>query len=137
MKFIFELSHKRSGQEMITSNDRLHFAVKAKMTAYLRYLASLEVKRQFDKFKPVFNKTLFDKKHPCGVTITVLSPTNRRFDADNVQPTAKALMDGMTDAGLWTDDNNKVVKFTKYQYGGLSGTDKFRLILNVEAMKGE
>ncbi|ANT43827.1 hypothetical protein DS98103_20 [Lactococcus phage 98103] len=36
-------------------------------------------------------------------------------------------MDGFTQAGLWSDDNHEVVKFTKYQYGGISGKKTYRL----------
>ena len=33
----------------------------------------------------------------------------------------KALVDGMTDAGLWSDDNHEIVKQMAFQYGGTSG----------------
>lgn len=45
----------------------------------------------------------------------------------------KALVDGMTEAKIWTDDNDNVIKSTKFQLGGLSGKKGYyRFVLTIE-----
>ena len=48
-------------------------------------------------------------------------------EGKNILATPKALLDGFTDSGLLTDDNHQVVVYTKYCYGGLSGTTGYKL----------
>jgi Holliday junction resolvase RusA-like endonuclease len=62
----------------------------------------------------------FSPSNPCEVIITVYSPTKSKLDPPNLYPTIKAIIDGMTDAGIWTDDNHKVIKAMTFKYGGLS-----------------
>ncbi|KZK36751.1 hypothetical protein P7266_1770 [Lactococcus cremoris] len=137
MKFTFELyraSSKskdvpRSKKLILNSNDRMHFHQKAKVVQELKRLAYNQIHNPLNSLDllPLFNVT-----RPCGVTLTVYTPTKRRSDPDNLQPTLKAIMDGFTESSLWTDDNHEVVKFTKYQYGGLSGCKAYRLEVDVE-----
>lgn len=160
MKFTFELyratskvkSIPRKEKLMLNSNDRLVPMAKATAVDKLKDKAAAEVinsfpdipkihaliktkKRNGDiKIKNIIKlmSPMFDNRKPVGVTVTVYSPTNKRCDPDNFQPTAKALMDGFTESGFWTDDNHEVVRFTKYQYGGLSGCKAYRLEVDVE-----
>ena len=46
------------------------------------------------------------------------------MDPPNWNPTVKALLDGLTDAGQWTDDNKQVILEVSYRYGGLTKTPK-------------
>lgn len=46
----------------------------------------------------------FDGK--VHVTAYVQYPTNQRADPGNAIPTVKPLLDGLTDAGLWADDDS-------------------------------
>lgn len=65
--------------------------------------------------------------------MTVYKPTNRRLDTPNLYPTVKALVDGMTEAKIWTDDNDDVIKSTKFQLGGLSGKKGFyKFVLTIK-----
>jgi crossover junction endodeoxyribonuclease RusA len=57
------------------------------------------------------NCTPYSKRRPCGLVVTIYAPTKRRLDPPNFYPTVKALVDGLTDAGIWTDDNSEVIKF--------------------------
>ena len=131
MKFTFELYRAKSKQKgetpqnklIITSNDTLHFNSKGQKVKKLRELSCKAVQDRFGSLK----KAKFNSKKQCGVTLTVFYPTNRRSDPDNLQPTLKALLDGFTDSGLLTDDNHQVVIYTKYCYGGLSGTTGYKL----------
>ncbi|WP_035002093.1 hypothetical protein [Lactococcus garvieae] len=120
--------------ELIFSGMKLNIKAlntdKAKAVDGLKKLADREVFKQFIPSQlPVFGDC-----RPCGVTLTVYTPTKRRSDPDNLQPTLKALMDGFTESKLWTDDNHEVVKFTKYQFGGLSGHNGYRLEVDVEEL---
>ncbi|HFU3818978.1 TPA: hypothetical protein ACGO74_000179 [Streptococcus suis] len=112
-------------KEMLNANDRMNWAQKAKITAYLRHAAFLKVSE--GKY------TTHTKKRPCGLLVTIYAPTKRRMDPPNFYPTVKALIDGMTDAGIWTDDNHEVIKFMTFEYGGLSGLkDKYRIEIEVK-----
>ncbi|HFI0796075.1 TPA: hypothetical protein ACGO6M_001706 [Streptococcus suis] len=125
MKFEFILSNTKRKKEMLNANDRMNWARKAKITAYLRQIGQLNVPK--GKYNP------YTKKRPCGLVVTICAPTKRRMDPPNFYPTVKALIDGMTDAGLWTDDNHEVIKFMTFEYGGLSGLkDKYRVEIEVE-----
>lgn len=48
-------------------------------------------------------------KDQCRVVITFLWPDNRRREAGNLQPTVKAIVDGLVDSGYITDDNERHV----------------------------
>lgn len=96
------------GNEMISANDRLHHIVKHQLTAHLRQKA---------KEKYTGDTPLFDKDHPCILTIEVHPPTKRKMDSPNWYPTVKALIDGLVDAGLLTDDNNEVIREVRFRTG--------------------
>ena len=86
--------------EWLSSNDRLHWAVKSRKTAELRERAqyqSLNALRA-GTLKPAFGRVL--------VTAGIQYRTGRA-DPANAYPTIKALIDGMTDAGIWEDDSAK------------------------------
>ena len=128
--FTFDLKRtskhtRKSGNEIISANDRLHFAVKAQLTKHLRELACA-LANACTRHEP------FSPSNPCTVTIIVYAPTKRRMDPPNLYPTVKALIDGFTDAELWTDDNYEIIKAMTFIYGGLSGTDKYTLEIAIE-----
>lgn len=119
MKFEFSLPRntRHKAQNMvINSNDRFHPQIKAKMTKRIRAFAHWQTLAAKDK-----EAVAFSPLNPCEVVITVFAPTKSRLDPPNLYPTVKALVDGMTDAGIWTDDNHKVIKSMAFKYGGLSG----------------
>ena len=77
------------------------------------------------------------QKRPCEVTVTVFSPTKSKLDPPNLYPTVKAIIDGMTDAGIWVDDNYKVIKSMTFRYGGLSEEKgHYRLVFDIEEELG-
>lgn len=125
-KFTLDLKRKSGnvgpskGNEMISSNDRYHFHVKSSITRHLRNIG-----------KKLVEPSYYSEDKPCKVHVCVFSPTRRRMDAPNWYPTVKALLDGFTDAGFWTDDNNDVIRETIFSYGGLSGTEKYRMVIAV------
>lgn len=120
---VFELNRK----QMLSANDRLHFKQKAKITRFLRELA---------KYKG--NNTLkdwyglpFSKDKPCKVRVVIFPPKNYSYDPPNWSPTSKALLDGLTDAEFWTDDNYNIIKEVSFSHGGKSGTDNYKIKLEI------
>lgn len=49
----------------------------------------------------------------------------------NWSPTSKALLDGLTDAEFWTDDNYNIIKEVSFCHGGKSGTGKYTIKLEI------
>lgn len=161
MKFIFNLYRASSKSKVVpkqkklilNSNDRMHPQQKAEFVRKLRELSHDLVLTQVGGPTKVVKKITtkkgisktryltqlvtprYDKNKRCEATLTVFTPTQREGDTDNLQPTMKALMDGLTDANLWPDDNNKIVKFTKYQHGGISGHKGYRLEVDIDEAK--
>lgn len=64
---------------------------------------------------------LFTETRPCSYTATVSWPSKRRSDSDNAAPTVKALLDGLRDAGVLTDDNDDVIHERTYRRGAQTG----------------
>lgn len=117
---MFEFSLPRNTRHkaqnmVINSNDRFHPQIKAKMTKRIRAFAHWQTLATKDK-----EAVAFSPSNPCEVTVTIYSPTKSKLDPPNLYPTVKAIIDGMTDAGIWTDDNYKVIKKLSFVYGGLS-----------------
>lgn len=72
------------------------------------------------------------------ICLTVCPPTRRRFDPPNLYPTLKALIDGLTDASWWADDDFRNLLEVSFRYGGLSGRKGiFTLILDVQEVDDE
>ncbi|HEM4067496.1 TPA: hypothetical protein U1W09_002099 [Streptococcus suis] len=112
-------------------NVRQHQADKAKVTKRIRAFAYWNTMKRKDK-----KRAAFSPSNPCEVTVTIYSPTKSRLDPPNLYPTVKAIIDGMTDAGLWTDDSHEVIKYMTFEYGGLSGLkDKYRVEIEVEEVE--
>lgn len=130
MRFEFVLANTKHHKEMLNANDRPHWAQKAKITAYLRQIGRLKAQE---------GKSIrYSKERPCGLIVAIYAPSKRRMDPPNFYPTVKALVDGMTDAGLWTDDNHEVIQYMTFEYGGLSGIDgKYKIVIEVKEVNVE
>lgn len=138
-EFTFILTRKsgkntslQKGNQMISANDRLHFAVKMNLTKYLRDLSYHQVDNELHLKCPVFSET-----HPCNVVITIHPPTNRRMDPPNWYPTIKALIDGMTDAKLWDDDNREVIRAMTFICGNKTEDKKYHVSIGIESVADE
>lgn len=86
--------------DFINANQRLHHHAKAKLTKAWR-------EATFDEWQArgcLLNCCAFDRAH---VTVTIRFPTNHRRDVGNYYPTAKAIVDGLVDAGVLPDDNDE------------------------------
>jgi len=100
---------------LISANDRMHWREKARRTAALRIFGRHAASRTFWIWeRPV---------RPVTLTVTVTyPPLARRRDASNLAPTVKGLLDGIVDAGLLPDDNDRVIVATTYQASADKGT---------------
>ncbi|WP_238142830.1 hypothetical protein, partial [Streptococcus suis] len=118
---------------VINSNDRQHQTDKAKVTKRIRAFAYWNTMKHKDK-----KRATFSPSNPCEVTVTIYSPTKSKLDPPNLYPTVKAIIDGMTDAGIWTDDNHKVIKKLSFVYGGLSKEKgHYKFIFDIEGVKDD
>jgi len=85
--------------EWINANHRYgHWAQKAKLTRAWREQAETQA---------ILHGGYFVGR--VHITITVHKTTNRSYDANNLQPTAKAIVDGLVSAGVLADDSNEFV----------------------------
>jgi len=75
-----------------------------------------------------------------SIQVTIKPPTRRKLDPPNYYPTVKPIIDGLTDAGWWQDDNFAYMVETSFRYGGLAGlklpdgkndNNTFRVILDI------
>ena len=83
--------------QWLSSNQRLHWRPKAKRVAALREMATIA------------GHSLPRYTRPAHVTAFIGYATNTRADPANAYPTIKALIDGMTSAGVFTDDSHEWV----------------------------
>jgi Holliday junction resolvase RusA-like endonuclease len=85
--------------DFINANQRLHHHAKAKLTKAWREAAGLHAKYAEDYRQ-------YDRAH---ITIAYRFPNNRRRETSNLQPTSKAIVDGLVDAGVIPDDSDEFV----------------------------
>lgn len=135
MRIIYELTRStakgrslRGGNEMISSNDRLCPHVKAELTAHLRELSTIVARETYEH--PEENQ--FSDTNPCHMRIIICPPTKRRMDAPNWYPTIKALIDGLTDAGIFEDDNDNVITSYTFVRGTKTENKKYKIIIDIE-----
>ena len=82
----------------ISSNDRLDKFEKAKRTKAWREEAGRVASREW----------LFPKPHPFArLVVWYRFPDNTRREVANLQPTSKAIVDGLVDAGVLVDDRDE------------------------------
>lgn len=122
-------SSLRKGNQVLNANDRLYFAVKNEINAYLRELAKrvvLATHPAFSLARPRYSVT-----KPCSVLITIDTPTRRRFDPPNLYPTIKPLIDGMTQAGVWEDDNSQIIRLMGFRLGVVTANKKYCVHISI------
>ncbi len=132
--YTFKLSRKSGknstlakGNQMISANDRMHFAPKMKITKFLRDLAHEIVTNDLH-----LSTCVFSPDRPCLITIIIAPPSNRRMDPPNWYPTVKALIDGMTDAKLWTDDNHEILRAMTFIYGTKTNDKLYHITIKIK-----
>lgn len=91
-----ELVIKISANEWLSANDRMHWREWASRTKRLRLRGYFAARQNW----------LFPMRK-AFVTAEVQYATSRRADPANAYPTVKALVDGLVDFGVLTDDDSK------------------------------
>lgn len=72
------------------------------------------------------------------ITAKISAPTRRRIDPANLYPTVKHLIDGLTIAGFWIDDDWRHLHKLSFMYGGIHESKKdFGILLEIEELKPE
>lgn len=84
--------------EWVTSNDRLHWREKARRVAEIRRRSATLARQQLTPIEG-----------PVLVACRARFRAGRGLDSDGCAPTLKAVIDGMTDAGVWPDDSSEYV----------------------------
>lgn len=112
-----------AGEPLLTSNQRHHWQAKARLTKALRTTTAWIAKAQ--GVGPVDG--------PVRITAVIHPKTARRFDPHNYQPSVKAAIDGLVDAGVFPDDDSKVVHAVTFE-AGPKNPDGWTIRLVIEAV---
>lgn len=83
------------GTQLLNANQRLHYHTQAARTAWLREQTGWLARQQ--QIPPISR---------ARIVCELLPPDNRRRDPANWAPTAKAMTDGLVDAGVLPDDDH-------------------------------
>ena len=92
--------------EWLSANDRRHWADKARRTKALRQRAAM-----------LARQARLTVATPCIVVAEVGYPRNSRADPANASDAVKPILDGLTDASVWVDDDSTHVPAVTYRRG--------------------
>ena len=133
-KFTFNLTRKTGknntlpkGNQILNSNDRMHHYVKGQITSYLRELGYAVVTEQ----EGILWEPMYTVNKPCQILVTIHPPSKRRIDPPNLYPTIKALIDGMTDAHMWDDDDSDTIKMMSFTKGKITSNKQYKISIEV------
>ena len=107
------------GIELLNANDRFHYKQRAKRVERLRteaYKLAMQNPMTFSKVK---------------VKCTFRAADNRRRDSANFYPSYKSGLDGIVDAGVIKDDNDKYVVSFEMVRGENRTDKKSQLIIEI------
>lgn len=92
---------------VLNANRPINYRVKAFKVNALRTVSyGMATELHFPKFKR------------CHVKVVVYPPSRRRVDPPNFYPSVKPIIDGMTDANVWEDDDWKHLEAMTFVHGG-------------------
>jgi Holliday junction resolvase RusA-like endonuclease len=89
-------------KQLISANDRGHWSKNHRKTKQWRQTAQLVA-------SSARNRGHLPLMERARIEVWFTYPTNHRRDVANLHPTVKALVDGVVDAGILPDDNDKHV----------------------------
>jgi crossover junction endodeoxyribonuclease RusA len=105
--------------EWISANERTHWAVKAAKTRAWRTATAVHARAA--------HIPRLDRVH---VLVEPCWTSRRRLDPANLAPTSKACLDGLTDAGVWDDDDSEHVVEVAFRRGPrVTGIARIRLTI--------
>jgi crossover junction endodeoxyribonuclease RusA len=85
------------GMQLMNANDRDHWSKRAKVASLIRAVARSQCKDIPKELRKVRIRAVY------------FAPDNRRRDVSNLFPSVKSAVDGLVDAGVIKDDNDKFV----------------------------
>lgn len=93
-----------------------------------------EYVEKFPKPESINVKPLFNK---FKITVTVFSLNKGRIDPPNFYPSIKHIIDGLTDASWWEDDNFSQLVEISFIYGGVTDVKgEYKFVLDIEEIEG-
>lgn len=101
--------------ERLMSNDRGHWTRRARLARAWRTAA------QSAAYVELGLPKARRRQPACFVRVTFPVKVDRRRDSDGPAPTVKAIVDGLVDAGLWSDDTPEFVETLGSRFA--KGTD--------------
>jgi crossover junction endodeoxyribonuclease RusA len=110
--------------EWLNSNDRRFRFNKTRLTKAWRYEGFLTA------ISTPGGTTPFEGR--VHVVASFWKPTRTHYDPNNLWPTVKAICDGLTDAGLWADDDHEHVVGPDMRHGGYGAA---RVVLRIEEVE--
>lgn len=104
------------GNEWWTQNRRGHWRAKYRRTSAVRRRALIAA-------RDALNRGSLDTPTawPVRVVATIHPLTHGRFDPENAAPMVKAIIDALTDAAIWPDDDSTHITGPDYRAGTPSG----------------
>lgn len=108
------------GKQWITLNQRLHWRVRAQRTKAWREITAWQAQAQ-----------QIPRIAKARIVAEVRCTVRRPRDPHNWQPTAKACLDGLVDAGVFIDDNDDVVTGPDMRLGKLVPAPRRALVLQI------
>jgi crossover junction endodeoxyribonuclease RusA len=114
--------------EWLNSNDRRFRFNKTRLTKAWRGLGVQAVRKALGT-TPVENESPNTFEGRVHVVASFWKPTRTHYDPNNLWPTLKAICDGLTDAGLWADDDHEHVIGPDMRHGGYGAA---RVVLRIE-----
>lgn len=130
----YELAVDVPGRDWLTANGRDHWAKRASRTRRLRHRAFLLAR------SALAEGSLAPTSGRVHVDALIVQRTRRRMDPANAYPTVKPLIDGLTDAGVWEDDDADHVDGPDMRLGGVDPSlpaGAHRIILVISTNDGE
>lgn len=124
--FVIELP---AGLKLLNSNRALHYKDRMKLVAQLRRAARDAVREcpaLVDALAAARPGPLFQRAHVLGV---VHPRTNGRRDPANWYPSFKAAVDGLTDVGLFEDDDHAHVLGPDMRLGAVRRREQIVLVV--------
>jgi crossover junction endodeoxyribonuclease RusA len=115
--------------EWLNSNDRRFRFNKTRLTKAWRELGAEAVVNERRRRMKAWEDYLFSFQGRVHVVASFWKPTRTHYDPNNLWPTVKAICDGLTDAGLWADDDHEHVIGPDMRHGGYGAA---RVVLRIE-----
>ena len=109
--------------DLLNANQRMHWAKKARLTRDWRWTAHRRAQQA--SLSPLAR---------AHITVTLSFPDRRRRDVNNYQPTAKAIVDGLVDAGVLPDDSDAYLVGPDMRAGERSSEGWVVVTVTIEAL---